>query len=219
MTTTSPINDCWNRIGVWGDGSCPLLATHIHCRNCPVFMQSATQLLDRPVPAEYLRERTVQAAMPLAARESGGVNVLIFRLEEEWLALPARVCQEVSASLPVHTIPFRRGGFILGLVNVRGELIISISLERVLGVPPSGGAPVAAAPRVVIVQNNNNRFAFPVLEVSGIRSVAPSEIREVPATVACSDAHYVVGIFGEGTKDVGLLDEELLFFSLGKGLT
>ena len=30
------IDDCWNRIGVLGDGSCPRLAEHIHCRNCPV---------------------------------------------------------------------------------------------------------------------------------------------------------------------------------------
>lgn len=31
-----PIDDCWNRIGVRGDGSCPRLAGYIHCRNCPV---------------------------------------------------------------------------------------------------------------------------------------------------------------------------------------
>ena len=33
--------DCWNKIGVSGDLSCPELNTHIHCRNCPVFAAAA----------------------------------------------------------------------------------------------------------------------------------------------------------------------------------
>ena len=41
------IDDCWNRIGIHGDKSCPLLAEHIHCRNCAVYSAAATRLLDR----------------------------------------------------------------------------------------------------------------------------------------------------------------------------
>ena len=35
------IDDCWNRIGVHGDKSCPLLSEHIHCRNCAVYSAAA----------------------------------------------------------------------------------------------------------------------------------------------------------------------------------
>ncbi len=41
------IDDCWNRIGIHGDKTCPLLADHIHCRNCAVYSAAATRLLDR----------------------------------------------------------------------------------------------------------------------------------------------------------------------------
>ena len=41
------IDDCWNRIGIHGDKSCPLLSEHIHCRNCAVYSAAATRLLDR----------------------------------------------------------------------------------------------------------------------------------------------------------------------------
>ena len=34
------IDDCWNRIGVHGDKSCPLLDEHVHCRNCAVYALS-----------------------------------------------------------------------------------------------------------------------------------------------------------------------------------
>jgi hypothetical protein len=50
------INDCWNRIGVRGDASCPELAEHAHCRNCPVFATAALALLDRELPAGYAAE-------------------------------------------------------------------------------------------------------------------------------------------------------------------
>ena len=41
------IADCWNKIGVRGDGSCPELEKHIHCRNCPTYTAAASMLLDR----------------------------------------------------------------------------------------------------------------------------------------------------------------------------
>ena len=41
------VDDCWNRIGVFGDKSCPRLERHIHCRNCEVYGAAAIALLDR----------------------------------------------------------------------------------------------------------------------------------------------------------------------------
>ena len=35
------VNDCWNRIGVRGDRSCPELKQYVHCRNCPVYSAGA----------------------------------------------------------------------------------------------------------------------------------------------------------------------------------
>jgi len=47
LADAQAIDDCWNRIGIHGDKSCPLLAEHIHCRNCSVYSAAATRLLDR----------------------------------------------------------------------------------------------------------------------------------------------------------------------------
>ena len=54
--STAAINDCWNRIGVRGDASCPELKQYGHCRNCPVFASAALTLLDRELPAGYAAE-------------------------------------------------------------------------------------------------------------------------------------------------------------------
>ena len=57
------VNDtCWNKIGVWGDRSCPELAKVTHCHNCPVFAAAGRQFLDAPSPPDYLDEWTVRLA-------------------------------------------------------------------------------------------------------------------------------------------------------------
>ena len=44
--TDRRIEDCWNKIGVWGNQECPELERVIHCRNCPVYSSAAARLLD-----------------------------------------------------------------------------------------------------------------------------------------------------------------------------
>src|SRR5438046_9100932 len=83
--------DCWNSIGVRGDGSCPELKQHVHCRNCPVYSAGAAELLDGDLPANYLAEWTSHFAEPKRADEVGTRSILTFRLASEWLALPAAV--------------------------------------------------------------------------------------------------------------------------------
>ena len=48
--------DCWNHIGVSGDGTCPELVKVVHCHNCPVYAAGGRSLLEREPPAEYLHE-------------------------------------------------------------------------------------------------------------------------------------------------------------------
>ena len=48
------LNDCWNKIGVWGDRECPELKRVIHCRNCIVYSSAAAQLLGAELPPDYL---------------------------------------------------------------------------------------------------------------------------------------------------------------------
>ena len=43
------IDDCWNRIGVCGDQTCPELTRFVHCHNCPVFSTASERLLTAPL--------------------------------------------------------------------------------------------------------------------------------------------------------------------------
>ncbi|KAI3600082.1 Chemotaxis signal transduction protein [Cupriavidus necator H850] len=102
---TENVDDCWRRIGVRGDGSCPALAEHAHCRNCPTYAQAAAMLLDAQrldvVPDALPDAATLtddDGALP--AERGIALACLVFRIGDEWLALPTAALGEVTAPLP-----------------------------------------------------------------------------------------------------------------------
>src|SRR5690348_1829413 len=97
VSSAGGLKDCWNRIGVRGDSSCPELERHVHCRNCPVYSSAATRLLDAQLPAGHLEEWTAHVARRPETAAAAVQSVVIFRLGAEWLALPTGVFREVAA--------------------------------------------------------------------------------------------------------------------------
>ena len=95
-STNSTIDDCWNRIGVHGDGSCPELKQHAHCRNCPTYSAAALRLLDRDLSAECVADSTGHFAQVKQLEEQDTDSVVVFRIASEWFALPTPVFDEVS---------------------------------------------------------------------------------------------------------------------------
>ena len=130
LTDTQAIDDCWNRIGIHGDKSCPLLAEHIHCRNCSVYSAAATRLLDR-----YALQQDDHHAQATAEADSDVVtrSLLMFRLGEEWLGIATRCLVEVAPLQPIHSLPHQRSRALLGVANVRGALVACLSLVELLG--------------------------------------------------------------------------------------
>jgi chemotaxis-related protein WspD len=201
------INDCWNKIGVNGDNTCRELEEFVHCRNCPMYSSAGTRLLDRELPADYRREWTELFSRKKATVRLGKVSVVIFRIGAEWLALPTPVFQEVVEQRVIHSLPHRRQGIVLGLTNIRGELLIR--KEK----------PYAIYDRLLVVQWNGSRFVFPVDEVHGIQRYHPQELKEVPATLVKNTLNYTHGVLSWQNKSVGCLTEELLFYTLNRSLT
>lgn len=216
------IVDCWNRIGVRGDGSCVELQRHVHCRNCPVYATAAVVLLDGSVPPGYLEEWTGRIAAQQHITEAGVDSVLIFRSGEEWFGLPTTVVAEVGAMRSIHSLPHRSGGIVLGLVNVRGELLICASFTELLGLGklPQAGKEMShgVRQRLLVLSRDGDRVVFPVDQVHGTHRFHPRELKEVPATIAQAAATYIKAILPWGEKTVGMLDDELMLYSVNHNL-
>ena len=215
-------DDCWNRIGVCGDGSCPTLPQYVHCRNCPVYSAGAATLLDADVPASYFAEQTAYFAESARATDKGETrSVVIFRVASEWLALPTPVVIEVANRLPIHSLPHRPNGVVLGLASVRGELLVCVSLLQVVGGQPA--APTihgrdAVYERLLVVRREAVHVVCPVDEVHGIHYFHPSELKAVPTTVAKAAITYSTALLPWKGRSVGTLDDQLLFYTLKRSL-
>lgn len=217
------VDDCWNRIGVRGDRSCPELETHRHCRNCPVYAAGATTMLDAAPPAGYVDEWTAHVARPKAAAEADARrSLVVFRIGAEWLALPTSAVTEVANLLPVHSLPHRRGGAVLGLANIRGELLICVSLGDVIGVERSAETRHdrrnAIYRRLLVINRDEVRAVCPVDEVLGIHQVRPRDLKDVPSTVAHASSTYSTTLWSLDGRSVGVLDDQLVFYSLKRSL-
>lgn len=214
----APVNDCWNRLGVQGDKSCPELKRYIHCRNCPVFERGAHALLDRDPPAGYVEEWTQLLAREKEVEARFTDAVLVFRIGAEWLALPARQCVEIVALRAIRRIPHRSNQILLGLASVRGELLLCFSLAALLSLEPAGNTGAKALPRLIVARKDHFSIAVSVDEVLGLLKYNKDAVQAIPATVAHAVPKFSRGMLVEGRRKIGLLDEDLIFHALNRGL-
>ena len=212
---------CWSRIGVYGNGSCTELREFVHCRNCPVYSRAGVQLLNRALPPEYRREWTEHYAVERKFGAPGKTSALLFRISKEWLALPTRAFEEVAERRSIHSLPHRRQGMVLGLANIRGELVVCVSLGRMLGIERGATqrAPRTMYDRLLVANWDGQRVAFPVDEVHGIWRFEPQQLKPTPATVSLSNQTCSRGILHWQERTVGYLDAEVLFSTLNRSLT
>ena len=215
------LNDCWNHIGVRGDRSCPELARHSRCRNCPVYAIGAAGLLDSAAPEDYISDRSRHFARPPAVEGVRTQSVMIFRIAAEWLALPASTVTEVAPILPVHSLPHRRGGAAFGLVNLRGELLVAVSLAHLLDLnrtAESGNVPRSVYGRLLALRHGATRAVCPVDEGHGIHRFDPRDLQPLPTTIANAAAVCSTSILPWQDRSVGLLDDRVLFQALRRSL-
>ncbi|WP_219898436.1 chemotaxis protein CheW [Phormidesmis priestleyi] len=222
------MNDCWNQIGVWGDRSCSQLETVTHCRNCPVYSTAGRSLLERDIPLDYLNEWMAAIATPanevinpsddrpVLKGSADPLSVILFRLGDEQFALPVSVLHEVTHPGAIHRLPHRSNDVFLGLINIRGEILMTISLSQFLGLKSVTDS--SSLNRLLVVGHDDRKWVFPVDEVHRIHRVQASELKEVPVVVSQASQAYTQGIIDWQTKKVNYLDADLLFYTLERSL-
>ncbi len=221
-TLHAEINDCWNKIGVQGDLSCPELVRHIHCRNCPVYSAAAAVLLENELTDENVDERTRYFAQKKLDHTRDTHSLTVFRIGAEWLAVRASALAEVSDLRPIHTLPHHKGGVLLGLVNIRGQLLVCVSLGQLLGVElpvTTQHDPLRTVyKRLLVLQGEGGRLVFQVDEIHGIHRFHPRQLLEVPVTVSKASTTYVTAMLPWQGHMVGCLDEQLVLYTLNRSL-
>jgi chemotaxis-related protein WspD len=215
--------NCWKRIGVWGRETppCPELDRVIHCHNCEVFTQAGRKLLERDLPKEYKDEWTQILVEKKEEELLDSLSVVIFRIQGEWLALPAGLFAEIIDPGLIHSIPHRKNLAVLGVINVHGEIQLCVSLQRLLGLDTetfNGKETQQRYERMMVLSKDGEKWVFPVDEIHGIHHLRPDRLQNVPVTVAKAKSTFTKGIFEWDEKHVAFLDHELLVYTLARSI-
>jgi chemotaxis-related protein WspD len=213
-------SDCWNHIGVFGNGTCPELSSLTHCHNCRQYARAGTWVLDRPIEPDYRREQTRHVSRPDDLAPAPNRSVLVFRIGSEWFGLPTHIFQEVVEPRRIHSLPHPARSILLGLANIRGELLICVSLGHLIGLdklPPLEQLRTNHGP-LLVLSSDEGRVAFAVHEVRGTLRFHLRQITPLPTMLAKAKPNYTQGVLYDQAGAIGLLDADSLISTLNQML-
>jgi chemotaxis-related protein WspD len=198
--------------------------------------------LSRAVDPDYGTAWARELARPADTGVATDAAAMVFRVGTEWLAVPLALAASVAPVAPVHRLPHRANGPLLGIVAAGGRLLPAVSLARLLDIDAGAAVPAgrhAFARLLVLAESDAQRatargaqpsapaFALPVDEVQGVVRYASAALLPPAATVGRAPPPLVTGVLqgavqgpagtGIGTAAAGLLDARLLVAAL-KGL-
>lgn len=149
-------------------------------------------------PAEVravLAARARALAVPPPRARAGGAPVVVFRLGAERYALPTALIREVVRSPRVARLP-GAPGFLVGIGNVRGEVVDVLDLRALLGA--ARAEPDPALERLLLLGADRTELALRVDEVLALEAVEPAELRPAPDSPARLRPEYVRGLTPDG---------------------
>ncbi len=140
------------------------------------------------------------------------LGVIVFRVGQEHFALSSNVVGQITEKKPVHRIPHQFGKILKGIVSIHGQLRLFVSLAHLLDLDE------AEPHAFLMIEKEGEVWVFAVSEVYGLHRCDLARLQGVSVSAAKPAVNYLKGFFFWGDKTVGLLEEELLFFGLRRGI-
>ncbi|NOY66756.1 MAG: hypothetical protein GXP13_05025 [Gammaproteobacteria bacterium] len=211
------INDCWNKIGVWRSdkNECPKLKDVIHCRNCDIYIESGLSFLNRDLPEDYCSNNTEIYKQEADEDTGEALSVIIFRSQQNWFALKTSLFIEINNDKIIHSIPHNKNTFITGLVNIRGELELCISLDALISNSSTQTDESTNKKKLIIIKLDSGKYALKLDEILGVYRINNNHIQDAASIITGDSNHLVASSFDHKDKHVGLIDHELLNIKLG----
>ena len=145
--------------------------------------------------AMTLRERAKALARePVGAEEDEEyLEVAEFMLAHERYALELTHIREVYPLKELTPLP-GTPDFVLGIINVRGQILSIIDIKRFFDLPEKG---LTNLNQVIILQSDEMEFGILADEILGTRSIPASTIQTSLPTLTGIRAEYLKGVTGD----------------------
>jgi chemotaxis-related protein WspD len=176
-------------------------------------------LFEKSPSLEYLEEWTELLKKGKKDDIDVEISFIIFRLAYEWLALPVTALNEICEPRKIHKLPGCKKEVLKGIVNIHGQLRACVSMHKFLNIEVRESGDLSQKYQYMIVaQHEEDVWVFSVDEISGIYHFSKNQLTQAPITIARSAINYIKGIIEWNEKNVGVIDDELLFQSLKRNI-
>lgn len=142
-----------------------------------------------------------------AATKSDALEIIAFRLGDQNFCIRTTGVREIRGwgpSMPIPNAP----DFVLGVINLRGNVIPTIDLARRLGMKPAERTERSA---IVVAEAGATIVGLVVDHVTDMLTVAGDQLQPVPSVLTSFDSRYCDGIITHDSGMICYLNIERLF--------
>ena len=146
------------------------------------------------------KARTLKERAKALAREPKGIEedeshleVVEFMLAHERYALELTHIREVYPLKELTPLP-GTPDFVLGIINVRGQILSIVDIKRFFDLPEKG---LTNLNQVIILQSEEMEFGILADEILGTKSIPASAIQASLPTLTGIRAEYLKGVTGD----------------------
>jgi purine-binding chemotaxis protein CheW len=121
------------------------------------------------------------------------MEIIEFRLAWETYAVESKYIKEIYPLRDFTPIP-GTPSFVLGLANVRGQILSIIDLKKFFNLPEKG---LGELNKIIVVRNELMEFGILADAIIGARRMMLDDVQQSPPTVSGIGAEYLKGITKE----------------------
>jgi purine-binding chemotaxis protein CheW len=166
-------------------------------------LEAASVLLDQgTAPSAEARARVLKARARVLAREPevtaaahDQIAVVEFLLAHETYALESALVREVYPLRDLTSLP-GTPEFVVGIVNVRGQIVAIIDLRRLFDLPTRG---LTDLNKVIVLHNQDRELGLLADAVLGVRRISLQDIQAPLPTLTGIHAEYLRGVTRDRT--------------------
>jgi purine-binding chemotaxis protein CheW len=142
--------------------------------------------------------------------DEAAVKLVVFSLQNGRYAFYGEGIKELLHVPDICYVP-GTADFVLGVINVRGDIEAVLSMNKFLGLPDSE---IALTSRIAIIEKNGIRAGVLMDAVEDVLDIPVSSVKEPLSTLNDAVKEYVAGEIIHKDKSVTILDAEKIFLKI-----
>lgn len=137
------------------------------------------------------------------------VELATFYIDDALCGMDILKVQEINKLTQMTAVP-KAPEYVLGILNLRGQIVTIIDLGRKLGL---GRTKVDSDPRNIIVNSPSGHIGLLVSRISDVVSIETERIEAAPANMSGIQGDYFTGVYKTTNNLIGILDvDKILSF-------